>query len=129
MGYNILIVDDSGITRMMIKKIISMVGELDVTEIFEADTGVAALQILNECQIDLVLADLNMPEMDGIEMIRQMRQSEATKSVPVIIVSTESSITRIDELLNTQGVKGYLHKPFTPEQFRETIISVAGELV
>ena len=129
MEYNILIVDDSAITRSMIKKIIGMVRELDVTEIFEADTGAAALERLSEHCIDLVLADLNMPEMDGIEMITHMRESESTKSIPVVIVSTESSVTRIDELLNTEGVKGYLHKPFTPEEFREAITNVVGELV
>lgn len=122
MALNILIVDDSALTRKKIKRIIEMV-DLDVDSFFEAGNGVEALKILDESTADLVLADLNMPEMGGAEMIRRMRSNEATKSVPVVVVSTESNTTRVKELL-VEGVKGYLHKPFTPEEFRATILEV-----
>lgn len=122
MALNILIVDDSALTRKKIKRIIEMV-DLDVDSFFEAGNGVEALKILDESTADLVLADLNMPEMGGAEMIRRMRSNEATKSVPVVVVSTESNTTRVKELL-VEGVKGYLHKPFTPEEFRATILAV-----
>ena len=84
-----------------------------------------ALNILDEHNIDLVLADLNMPEMGGIEMIYHMRGNETTKFIPVVIVSTESSTTRIEGLL-ADGAKDYLHKPFTPEQFKEVMERVIG---
>lgn len=122
MALNILIVDDSALTRKKIKRIIEMV-DLDIDSFFEAGNGVEALKILDESTADLVLADLNMPEMGGAEMIRRMRSNEATKSVPVVVVSTESNTTRVKELL-VEGVKGYLHKPFTPEEFRATILEV-----
>lgn len=122
MALNILIVDDSTLTRKKIRRIIEMV-DLDVDSFFEAGNGIEALKILDDSKTDLVLADLNMPEMGGAEMIRRMRSNEATKSVPVVVVSTESNTTRVKELL-VEGVKDYLHKPFTPEEFRATIQTV-----
>lgn len=122
MALNILIVDDSALTRKKIRRIIEMV-DLDVASFSEAGNGVEALEILDGLKMDLVLADLNMPEMGGAEMIRRMRSNEATQSVPVVVVSTESNTTRVKELL-VEGVKDYLHKPFTPEEFRATIQTV-----
>ncbi|MHC4423142.1 MAG: response regulator [Planctomycetota bacterium] len=117
MALNVLIVDDSSLTRKRIKRIIEM-ANLDVGQFLEAGNGVEALKVLDEASVDLVLADLNMPEMGGAEMVRRMKSSEATKSIPVVVVSTESRTTRIKDLL-AEGVKDYLHKPFTPEEFRE----------
>ncbi|MGD8786190.1 MAG: response regulator [Phycisphaerales bacterium] len=124
MAMNILVVDDSSLTRKAIKRIISML-DLDVNEIVEAENGAKALKVLEETKIDLVLADLNMPEMGGIEMIYHMRGNEATKLIPVVVVSTESSTTRIEGLL-ADGAKAYLHKPFTPEDFKEVIMKTVG---
>ena len=120
MALNILIVDDSKLTRKAIRRIIGML-ELDVEALFEAEDGLDAIEKINgPVKIDLVLADLNMPKMSGIEMIYYLRGNEATKSIPVVIVSTESSTTRIEALL-ADGAADYLHKPFTPEQIREVL--------
>ncbi len=124
MAMTILIVDDSSLTRKAIRRIIGMT-DLEVGVVFEAENGTKALETLEKEQIDLVLADLNMPEMGGIEMIYQMRGNDATKDIPVVVVSTESSTTRIEGLLS-DGVKDYLHKPFTPEEFREVITRTVG---
>lgn len=124
MALNILVVDDSSLTRKAIRRIIDML-DLNVGQIFEAENGMKALKVLDETNIDLVLADLNMPEMGGIEMIYHMRGNEATKDIPVVVVTTESSMTRIEGLL-ANGAKAYLHKPFTPEQFREIITQIVG---
>ncbi|UCC98421.1 MAG: response regulator [Phycisphaerales bacterium] len=124
MDMNVLIVDDSSLTRKAIRRIVDMIG-LDINEVFEAENGVEALKILNEAHIQLVLADLNMPEMGGIEMIYHMRGNEATRDIPVVIVSTESSTTVIEGLL-ADGAKDYLHKPFTPEEFREVLTRTVG---
>jgi two-component system chemotaxis response regulator CheY len=94
--------------------------EICVGEILEAENGLAALKIMDTHHVDFVLADLNMPEMNGIEMIHRMKSDKATQDIPVAIISAESSATRIGELLST-GVKDYLHKPFTPEEFRNII--------
>lgn len=124
MALNILVVDDSSLTRKAIKRIIEMLG-LDLGQIFEAESGKEALKILHETNVDLVLADLNMPKMGGIEMIANMRDNEATNDIPVVVVSTESSTTRIEGLL-ANGARAYLHKPFTPEEVKEVIIQTVG---
>jgi two-component system, chemotaxis family, chemotaxis protein CheY len=125
MAMNILVVDDSALTRKAILRIIGML-DLDVGEILEAGDGADAIEKMNgPISIDLVLADLNMPKMGGIEMIYRMRGDEATKSIPVVIVSTESSTTRIEGLL-ADGANDYLHKPFTPEQIREVLTRTVG---
>ncbi len=124
MALNILVVDDSSLTRKAIKRIIEMLG-LDLDQIFEAESGKEALKILDETKVDLVLADLNMPKMGGIEMISRMRDNEATSDIPVVVVSTESSATRIEGLL-ANGAKAYLHKPFTPEEVKQVIIQTVG---
>jgi len=126
MAIDILIVDDSSLTRKAIRRILDMIG-LDIGQTREAENGKEALQILEQTPVDLVLADLNMPEMGGIEMIYRMRGNEATKDIPVVVVSTESSTTRIEGLLS-DGAKDYLHKPFTPEELKAVITRTLGSL-
>ena len=111
MALNVLIVDDSSLTRKAIRRIIDM-ADLEVGEVLEAEDGAKALKVLSESHVDLVLSDLNMPAMCGPELIAQMRKNEKTKSIPVIVVTTESQTMRIKQLL-AEGVKGYTHKPFT----------------
>ena len=125
MALNVLIVDDSLVTRKKIKRIIEMI-DLDIGKFLEAENGAEALKVLDKSNIDLVLADLNMPDMGGAEMIHRMKNDEATKSIPVIVVSTESRTTRIKNLL-AEGVKDYLHKPFTPEEFKEVVQTLWSE--
>jgi two-component system chemotaxis response regulator CheY len=120
MASNILIVDDSVLTRTAIKRVINMI-DVDVDEIYEASNGIEALEVLDNNNIALVLADLNMPQMNGIELVHKMKEVDRHSSIPVVVVSTESSTTRIEELL-AEGIKGYLHKPFQPEEFRSIII-------
>ena len=124
MAYNILIVDDSATMRSIIKRTLGMAA-LDVGEYFEAGNGQEALQVLEREWIDVVLADINMPVMNGIELTQRMQASEALRGIPVVVVSTEASTTRIDEL-KAKGVKGYVHKPFTPEAIRDVITQVLG---
>ena len=116
---NILIVDDSAMTRRMIRRVIDM-AEIHVGRISEAPDGQAALAVMVAERIDLVLADLNMPVMDGFEMIRHMRQSEALKHIPIIVISAQPDTDQIEHL-KSQGVANYLPKPFTPEAVRDLI--------
>jgi two-component system chemotaxis response regulator CheY len=119
MAWNILIVDDSSLTRKIVRRVIEM-AEMDVDHFMDAENGAEALKILEHSSVDLVLSDLNMPEMSGVELVHRMKAAPATKSIPVVIISTESKTSRIRELL-AEGVKDYLHKPFTPEKFKELI--------
>jgi len=123
-----MVVDDSSLTRKQIMRIIGMVKNIKVENFFEAGNGLEALKILDSESenVDLVLADLNMPEMGGAEMVHRIKTAEATKSIPVVVVSTESRTTRLKSLL-AEGVKDYLHKPFTPEEFKEVLQGVWNE--
>lgn len=124
MAYNILVVDDSRTARAFIKKALQLAG-IDIGALFEAENGRLALEVLHERWIDLVLADINMPEMTGVEMVQQMRQDGLMQTVPVVIVSTERSATRIAEL-KAAGVRDYINKPFTPENIKETVDRILG---
>jgi two-component system, chemotaxis family, chemotaxis protein CheY len=119
MAMNILIVDDSALTRKSIRRKIEMM-ELEIGQIMEAENGREALNIIDTAKVDLVLADLHMPVMDGVTMINQMKAAENTKSISVVIISAEPTTAKVKELIS-QGVQGYLHKPFTPEEFKKII--------
>ena len=125
MAYNILVVDDSETIRAVIARTLDIAG-VPVNVLYEAENGKEALDILNEHWIDITFADINMPVMNGIEMIERMSEEGLLRSVPVIIVSTEGSQTRIEEL-RSKGVQGYIRKPFTPEIIREVVNNVLGE--
>lgn len=127
MASNILIVDDSALTRAAIKRILEMVDEIEAGEIYEAENGLKAISVLMNNRVDLVLADLNMPKMNGVEMVARMKKNPETADVPVVVVSTESNHKKIDKLME-QGVAGYLHKPFTPEEFKNVLNDIVGVL-
>ena len=124
MSYTILVADDSAIVRSMVKKAISMAG-LDVGHVHEAANGREALDILRRTWVDVVFADINMPEMTGAELVRHMKADPALATTPVVIVSSERSAARIEEL-QRDGARAYLKKPFRPEQFREVVDALLG---
>lgn len=119
MSYSVLIVDDSSIVRAMVRKAIAMAG-LEVGEVHEAANGREALQKLAAHWIDIVFADLNMPEMNGVELVEKMSQDSTLVSIPVVIVSSEHSQARIDDL-KKRGIRAYIKKPFRPEGFKEIV--------
>lgn len=127
MANKFLIVDDSSTTRAVIKRTINM-AQIPTENIYEAGNGAEALALLEQFKVDLVLADLNMPVMGGVEMTQKMRKNPALKDIPVIVVSSESMEKKI-ALLRAQGVKGYIKKPFTPEQIRDVVLEVIGGAV
>lgn len=123
MTLNVLIVDDSKVMRAMIRRTLSLCG-LALGEIYEAGNGVEALEQLSEHWVDLALLDVNMPVMDGEELLTRIRASDEWRALAVIVVSTESSETRLARL-QAHSVQ-IVHKPFTPEQLRNTILKVTG---
>jgi len=118
MAVNVLIVDDSAVMRKIILKTLRMSG-LSLGEVYQAADGQQGLKALNENWIDLVMVDINMPVMNGEEMIESLRQNPELKETPVIVVSTEGSETRVERLLS-HGAR-FIHKPFSPEDIRNTI--------
>jgi two-component system chemotaxis response regulator CheY len=125
MALNILVVDDSSVMRAIIIKTLRL-SHLSLGEVREAANGQEALKVLDGNWIDLALVDINMPIMDGEEMIDRIRQNPATADLPVIIVSTEGSEIRKERLM--QKGAGFVHKPFTPETLRFAILKTLGGL-
>ncbi|MGM0664235.1 MAG: response regulator [Thermodesulfobacteriota bacterium] len=125
MAYNILIVDDSIPMRAVLKKTIQASG-FNVGEIFEASDGGEALEVMRREWMDVVVSDYNMPEMNGLEMLAEMKKDEVLQSVPVVMVTTEGSRERID-LFMRMGVTDYVKKPFTPEEVRSKLDRILGE--
>lgn len=119
MAYNVLIVDDSVIIRNMVAKTLQMTG-VELGQMHYASNGETALQILEDNWIDIVFADINMPVMDGEEMIRRMNDRDILSTVPVVVISTEQSRDKIGKLREL-GISDYLTKPFMPEQFKEVV--------
>jgi len=119
MSYVVLIADDSAIVRSMVKKAIAMAG-LDVAQVHEAANGKEALAVLAKTWVDVVFADINMPEMGGPELVKRMSGDPALAATPVVIVSSERSEARVDEMKRL-GARAYVKKPFRPEHFREVI--------
>lgn len=125
MAFNILIVDDSQTVRAVVAKTLAM-ANVAVNEVFHAANGQEALETLRAHWIDLVFSDINMPVMGGVEMIQLMKQDDVLKAIPVVVLSTEGSATRIQNL-REQGVRAYIRKPFTPEQLRAVVDEVLGD--
>ena len=118
MSINVLVVDDSGVMRTMILKSMRMSG-LPLGEVHQAPNGQEGLSLLNQHWIDLVIADINMPIMNGEEMIDRMKENPETEDIPIVVISTEGSKARLERL--TQKGAAFIHKPFTPEKIRDTI--------
>ncbi len=125
MSFNILIVDDSKTIRSVIKKTLDIAG-VPIGELYEAENGQVALDVMKDNWVDLVFADINMPVMTGIEMIQKMSEDKILENMPVIIVATEGSKTRIEEFLK-QGVRAYIRKPISPEALRNIVKEVMGD--
>ena len=125
MGYTVLLVDDSETIRGALSRAFSM-ARLPMDEIIQASNGLEAIKVLRSRWVDIVLTDINMPEMDGDELVRAMKGDPALKDIPVAVVSTEGSRTRVDDLRGI-GIVGYLRKPCRPEAIRDLLHAVLGE--
>lgn len=125
MSLNVLVVDDSTTVRAVIAKTLQISG-VPVGELHQAANGKEALAILKDHWVDIIFSDINMPVMGGVEMIQQLQQDDMLKTIPVIVVSTEGSATRIEQL-KAQGVRAYIRKPFTPELVRAVVMDIIGE--
>jgi len=120
---DVLIVDDSNVMRTMIRKTMQMSG-LPIGTLYEAANGKEGLDVLGSHWVDLIIADINMPVMNGEEMISRIRENTETRDIAIIVVSTEGSSTRIERLLEKNVT--FIKKPFTPEIIRDTVATVMG---
>ncbi len=119
-----LIVDDSSVMRKIVERSLRQAG-LDLSSVMEAGNGAEALGILDGNTVDLILSDINMPVMDGLEFVRQLQRVEKLRGVPVVMITTEGSESNVVQALSL-GAKGYIRKPFTPDQVKEHVLPVLG---
>ena len=122
-----LIVDDSSVMRKIVERSLRQAG-INLSEVIEAGNGAEALSALKERPVDLILCDINMPVMDGLEFVKQLSGVENAKNVPVIMITTEGSESHVVQALSC-GARGYIRKPFTADQVKEHVVPVlAGKL-
>ena len=124
MSFRVLIVDDSHAMRVFIRRTLEASG-FAAGEYFEAEDGIEALDLLDREWVDIILTDINMPRLNGEEFVRRLAANGITQTLPIIVVSTDSTPTRIEHLRKL-GVRGYLIKPFPPEDLRLEVEQALG---
>jgi two-component system chemotaxis response regulator CheY len=121
MDLNVLIVDDSSAIRKILVRVLSQT-DLPIKQIHEASDGSEALKIVEANDVSLILSDINMPNVDGLELLTQLRNTPKWKDLSVVMITTEGSQAKVMEAVQL-GAKGYVRKPFTPEQIKEKVLA------
>ncbi len=124
MSFNILIVDDSRSMCAVIEKIVSISG-FKMDHCFKAGNGREALNILAKEWVDVIISDINMPEMNGLEFLGELKKDSLLRAIPVIVISTEGSEERIQSVFDL-GAKDFIKKPFLPEEIKKVLYEVIG---
>lgn len=119
-----LIVDDSSVMRKIVERALRQAG-LDSLVVHEAGSGIEGLEVLRAKKVDLILSDINMPSMDGLEFLRQIRTQQLAPGVPVVMITTESSEEHVKAAIQA-GAQGYIRKPFTAEQVKERVLPLVS---
>jgi two-component system chemotaxis response regulator CheY len=125
MAYNVLIVDDSSAMRKVIKKVLSISG-FRLGDFLEAANGQEAIKVLEDHWIDLILTDIHMPIMNGLELFRALKKEDVWRDIPVAFITTDPNEESLSEALSL-GAKGYIRKPFHPEAIRAFLCGILGE--
>jgi two-component system, chemotaxis family, chemotaxis protein CheY len=125
MAYSVLIVDDSPVMRSFIRRVLALSG-FEVGECMEAGNGEEALRTLSMRRVDVILTDINMPGMNGEELLRRLCADGVLKKIPAVVISTDATNERIVRMIEL-GAQGYMSKPFTPETLREELERVLVE--
>ena len=115
-----LIVDDSSVMRKIVERSLRQAG-LNPLVVYEAGSGTEGVDVLRVKEVDLILSDINMPSMDGLEFLRQIRAQNLAPGVPVVMITTESSEEHVKQAI-LAGAQGYIRKPFTAEQVKERVL-------
>lgn len=116
---NVLIVDDSAAIRKILQRVLAQ-AKVPISQVLEAGDGLEALELLKQHQVGLILSDINMPNMDGLQFLSNVRAVNDWKSIPFIMITTEGSHARVMEAVQL-GASGYVKKPFTPDQIKEKL--------
>jgi two-component system, chemotaxis family, chemotaxis protein CheY len=115
-----LIVDDSSVMRKIVERALRQAG-LDPLVVHEAASGTEGLDLLRAKSVDLILCDINMPSMDGLEFLRRLRAENLAPGVPVVMITAESSEEHVKQAIQA-GAQGYIRKPFTSDQVKERVL-------
>jgi two-component system chemotaxis response regulator CheY len=119
MAVDVLIVDDSAAIRKILHRVLTQ-AEVPLGQVLEAGDGVEAIEKLTAQPVNLVLSDINMPNMDGLQLLAQIKANAAWSSMPVIMITTEGSQAKVMEAVQL-GAAGYVRKPFTADQIKEKL--------
>jgi len=120
MGRSVLIIDDSSTMRKIVNRSLRQAG-LEFETVLEAGDGQAALDILANQKPDIILSDINMPTMDGLEFLKRKAADPSIKNIPVVMITTEGGSADMVEQSRSLGASGCVKKPFTPDQVNEII--------
>jgi two-component system chemotaxis response regulator CheY len=119
MPVDVLIVDDSAAIRKILQRVLRQT-DIPIGEVLEAGDGVEALKALSDRHVNLILSDINMPNMDGLQLLAQLKANDKWKTVPIVMVTTEGGQGKVIEAVQL-GAAGYVRKPFTAEQIKEKL--------
>lgn len=119
---NVLLVDDSAAVRKILRRVLQQT-DLPLEKVVEAADGLDALRSLRFNIIHLILLDVNMPRMDGMQFLRKLRRSTEWKDIAVIMITTEASQAKVMEAFEL-GAVGYIRKPFNAEQISEKVLNL-----
>jgi two-component system, chemotaxis family, chemotaxis protein CheY len=122
MESDVLVVDDSAAIRKILQRVLRQTG-MAINTIHEAGDGEDALSLLRSHKVDLVLTDINMPKMDGLELLAALKKSPEWANVPVVMITTEGGETKVAEAVRL-GAAGYVRKPFTADQIKEKLAGI-----
>jgi two-component system, chemotaxis family, chemotaxis protein CheY len=122
-----LIVDDSSVMRKIVERSLRQAG-VELEKVVEASNGAEALAALGANTVDLILCDINMPVMDGLEFVKEATKLPSGKDIPIVMITTEGSESHVVQALSA-GARGYIRKPFTPDQVKEHVLPVLGKKV
>jgi len=124
MESDVLVVDDSAAIRKILQRVLRQTG-MAIHTIHEAGDGEEALTVLGAEKVDLVLSDISMPKMDGLQLLASLKASAQWRHIPVVMISTESGDTKVGEALRL-GAAGYLPKPFAADQIKQKLAGILG---
>ena len=122
MESDVLIVDDSAAIRKILQRVLRQTG-MSIRTIHEAGDGLEALALLNNQSVDLVLTDINMPRMDGLQLLGAVKAAPQLQAIPVVMITTEGGESKVSEAVRL-GAAGYVRKPFTADQIKEKLAGI-----
>jgi two-component system, chemotaxis family, chemotaxis protein CheY len=127
MDSDVLVVDDSAAIRKILTRVLRQTG-MAIQTIHEAGDGQEALAVMALHRVDLVLSDINMPKMDGLQLLASLKASPQWQKVPVVMITTEGGETKVAEAVRL-GAAGYVRKPFTADQIKEKLVGILESAV